>query len=1492
MKYFAALLVLTFLCATGSVRADSTVVFNEIMFHPQTNEAQLEWIELYNQMAVDMDISGWYLTNGISYKFAEGTVIQGGGFLVVALSPADLVAATGVTNVLGPFSGRLANGSETLELRNNNNRLMDSVTYGVDGDWPLAPDGSGVSLAKLNPNAGSAEPKNWGISARVSGTPGLANFPVSRATTTSKVIVPIDQTWNYDQSGTNDWSSSSAWLQPNFPEPGWLSGQGLLAYETCGCLPEPIRTQLRTNTSVATFYFRSTFNFTNDPQQVTLSLKHVIDDGMILYLNGVEVWRIGMPAGPVTSSTFANRGITDGAYEGPFTIPASSLIQGTNVLAAEVHQNSATSSDITFGLSIEQLTTIPGGQTEGGGAAPVSFNEVAASTNSAFWLELINYGTTNVSLEGYTVARFGGVYREYVLPAQTLAPGEFLQLTKATLGFAANSGDMLVLYGPGKTSVADAVVAKRKARARFPDGTGAWLFPDQPTVGASNSFAFHKEIVINEIMYDHRGIPASPTIFSTNFMVPITNLWKYNQQGADLGSTWRNAGYNDSTWGSGRALLYNTASILPAPKNTQLALTNPTGGRLVTWYFRSEFVFNGGLSGLQLNLRPIVDDGAVFYLNGVEIYRLNMPDGPIAYTNLASASVATAAYTGPFAVPTNSLVLGTNVLAVEVHQFTTSALGADVVFGAELFGTALTSPPLPYHDSPESWIELYNRGNNAVNLTGWQLSGGIKYSFPTNKTLAAGAYLVIASDVAYLQSLYPGLDIAGPFGGNLSHQSDDILLTDPEGNPANEVNYYSGGRWPQNAHAGGSSLELRDPRSDNSKAEAWADSDEAGKAQWNSYSYRGTATAETAASPSLWKEFVLGMLEAGEVLLDDISVIDLSNSTQLIQNGSFETGLNAWRIVGNHKGRVEVDPDNSANHVLHLTATGPTDHMHNHAETTLAGGVSIVNGRDYQISFRAKWLAGSRDLHTRLYFNRLPKVTTLQVPALNGTPGARNSRYLANAGPTYSGFRHAPAVPNPNQAVTVSVAAQDPDGIATMTLWWALDGGSWNQVPMSQSNGLFRGTILGNSAGTLVQFYVQGTDPLGASSTFPAAGTNSRALLKVNDSQAIFDRLHTIRMLMTTADASLMHAATNVMSNDILSTTVVYDEQQVFYDVGLHLQGSERGRNDSSRVGFTLQFNPDDLFRGVHGSITMDRSGGYAGKGGKHDEIVLKHLINHAGGMPGMYDDLCHVLAPRSQENGTGLLILAKYGDVFLDSQYVNGGNGNLFKLELIYSPTSTSDGTVQGLKLPQPDDVVGTDFQDLGNNKESYRWNFLNENNHTVDDYSQLMNVAKTFSFSGAALDAMSQQTLDVNEWMRVFAFQSIGGVGDTYGTGGGLPHNFMTYIRPDDLKAMAFSWDMDFGYYLSTSAALLPASNVGKIAALPANQRLFYGHLLDMLTTTCNTAYVSKWANHYGSLVGQNWSGITTYFTDRASFILSQLPTTTPFAITSNNGNDFGTN
>ena len=175
-KLFAGLFGLV-VGLVGTLRADSVVVFNEIMYHPRTNEPAMEWVELRNQLGVDVDISNWTIENAIYYKFATGSVLKARSYLVVAISNDVFKAATGITNVVGPFTNRLSNGGATLELRNNSHRTMDQVSYGTEGDWPVAPDGSGVSLAKRDPDLASEAPASWTASEQVGGTPGTENFP-------------------------------------------------------------------------------------------------------------------------------------------------------------------------------------------------------------------------------------------------------------------------------------------------------------------------------------------------------------------------------------------------------------------------------------------------------------------------------------------------------------------------------------------------------------------------------------------------------------------------------------------------------------------------------------------------------------------------------------------------------------------------------------------------------------------------------------------------------------------------------------------------------------------------------------------------------------------------------------------------------------------------------------------------------------------------------------------------------------------------------------------------------------------------------------------------------------------------------------------------------------------------------------------------------------------------------------------------------------------
>src|SRR5439155_13826961 len=169
-------------------------------------------------------------------------------------------------------------------------------------------------------------------------------------------------------------------------------------------------------------------------------------------------------------------------------------------------------------------------------------------------------------------------------------------------------------------------------------------------------------------------------------------------------------------------------------------------------------------------------------------------------------------------------------------------------------------------------------------------------------------------------------------------------------------------------------------------------------------------------------------------------------------------------------------------------------------------------------------------------------------------------------------------------------------------------------------------------------FYVRAVDGLGAAATYPAAGSNSAALYAVNDGQANLPLAHNVRVILSPANTALLHAFTNVMSNDNLPCTVIYDEKRAYYDMGVRLKGSERGRYSDTRVSFHLEFHPDDRFRGLHPVMLIDRSGAGDATANKQQEIVIRHMLLHAGDIPGTQPDMCRVIAPLRVHTGPSIL--------------------------------------------------------------------------------------------------------------------------------------------------------------------------------------------------------------------------------------------------------------
>ncbi len=110
----------------------------------------------------------------------------------------------------------------------------------------------------------------------------------------------------------------------------------------------------------ATIFFRHTFLVTNRPALTNLAVRLLRDDGGIVYLNGVEVFRINMPEGAATYNSWAAFSIS-GSEESTFfsaAVPPQLLVGGTNVVAVEVHQSDPSSSDVSFNLDLTANTPL------------------------------------------------------------------------------------------------------------------------------------------------------------------------------------------------------------------------------------------------------------------------------------------------------------------------------------------------------------------------------------------------------------------------------------------------------------------------------------------------------------------------------------------------------------------------------------------------------------------------------------------------------------------------------------------------------------------------------------------------------------------------------------------------------------------------------------------------------------------------------------------------------------------------------------------------------------------------------------------------------------------------------------------------------------------------------------------------------------------------------------------------------------------------------
>ena len=361
------------------------------------------------------------------------------------------------------------------------------------------------------------------------------------------------------------------------------------------------------------------------------------------------------------------------------------------------------------------------------------------------------------------------------------------------------------------------------------------------------------------------GINPNANIFgatnSTSTVFGFESDWRYLDDGSDQGTDWQAPSFNDSSWATGRG----TLGFGDDPR-TEIELGRDPNNVNVTTYFRRTFEVNQSFDSAELDL--FYDDGAIVYLNGQEVDRVNF-DGnvgdPVDFEEFAPSAVGNGRR--HFFDISSFLVLGTNTLAIEIHQ--NSARSSDLSFDAALSTTALfgeaggielnTSTNVlartfrngewsgvnnaifaipvsqsdlrisELHFNPADpsaaeiaagfinnddfeFIELFNPSTTGtINLSGVQLSDGVTFTFG-DVDLLPGERVVVVEDVdAFMERYGDSANVLGQWSGGLSNNGEEVTLLDSSLNEITSINYGDNDPWYNAADGHGFSLVLEDP---------------------------------------------------------------------------------------------------------------------------------------------------------------------------------------------------------------------------------------------------------------------------------------------------------------------------------------------------------------------------------------------------------------------------------------------------------------------------------------------------------------------------------------------------------------------------------------------------------------------------------------------------------------------------------------------------------
>ena len=1376
---FGVTLLVTLILAVTSVA--ERVTFSEIHYSPKDDKP--EYIELFNNSGSAVDFACWEFSDGIDYKFPDFSPSSPQQTFMCAFERVLVTnvdektfranyTVPGDVKIFGPYTGSLSNAGEALELRDKNGVMVCRVRYNDRGTWPVAADGAGHSLRLINKYLSCSKFDNWAPSASPGGTPGVApagsdgqrfsNPSVDLAT--SFPIVSLGDEWKYDDSG-ND--LGSGWKESGYDDSSWSSGGGIFGRETASriaAMPEP-KIQTEWKERISTHYMRKQFEWAGGTTSAFFSMDAMLDDGLVIYLNGKEVGRHRMPAGEINYQT--NASSVPSSLEAKIeqriieSDISGMLINGTNTLAVEVHNNSRNSSDLVFGPII---------RVSGAGGAAI-INEVKVGDAGNGFIEFYNSSDKEINLQGYHLSNDINDLKKFTIGANASIPASgFTTIGFKEAGFTVGGKTKIYLSSPGAVTTLDAFEATLGADGRSvgrkPAGGSDWFVFTDPTPGAANidSSDLAGLLDLNEVHFDAEGnVDWVELSADSDAAIPVEGL-----------SLTSKIDFSD-------AIPLSGSVSGNSPKSWDVNFSSENTNEI-----RVYLITSGGtvLAADSFRVR-----------DGVESYQSDPPGkewfrGPGHTKNAA-----------------NEPVRETSIIINEI----------------------MSDPPSDERNG--EFIELYNRGNEAVDLSGWEFVEGISFTFPAGTSIGAGAHLVVAANKDWIKSNYGDVPVIGNYENNLANEGELLRLEDSDGNLADEVNYKVGGDWPQWTNGDGSSMELIHPFADNDLPSSWKDSDESQKTSFKEYSFTGIY--HHLSVPRLDKELWVHLVGDAHVILKDIELLRggqdiMQNAAKRTTNGRGETG---WLPQGTHHASYFENGE------FHLISDGHGDNRANKAEIQVN---ALTRNDELTLKFKARWVKGKPRVIFKTFEDSFVSTYRLPIPNDLGSPGKANGSLLSSAPPALGYLSHNPAVPTSKEPVTVS--AKVSGAADSVKLMYRQDSATndrdWKSLTMNDNgagadsragDGIWSAQILDQGVDNrIVQFYVLAKN--GAQEvTLPSRAPEIPAMYVVDNSEIKTD-VTSYRVVISDYDRRSMTSGSSAawewkfpnLSNNYKKMTLIVDEKEIFYNCEVRSSGSPW--HAGSRSNFTqrgkFKLPLDKRLRGL-AKIAWDNTPAAEGAANIFNNKVPRYMLYLMG-----HEVNENEFASMIENGGNprhSVEFFEPVGNDFLERNFGDDGpQGELYRQDDIFF---FDDNYSKDQITSRYWWYAGDDWPGPGR----YHSQWLKRSRETDYDYTALINLLKTVKNSNGYTEEEINRLVDARRICMMAAVRGYIGDWDSFTLR--RPKNSFFYRGPGDGKFHFFFHDSDLAFQNTGEMIFSGGNEFSAWLRKPYNRRIFRYYLTEIL-------------------------------------------------------------